>query len=301
VESGAAEPNNRPILTRRHLLLGGASLAVVPVVAACTTSSDPTVPEAAQASSSLLGAFPPGDPFIPAGVSTRLAYMILDSEGVPLSEIPGEVTFTVSKDGARIAEQNVAPRSEGIPRAYLPLVQTFDEEGIYDIGATFEGEEMVSQLQVFSPSEVISPVVGQQLPAKFTATEDNPGDVDPICTLVPPCPFHTVNLEDVVGTGKPIVLLVATPAFCQTAFCGPTLGNLIDLADGRDDLIVIHSEVYLSAKQAEDDLATAPLAPVPADYGLNIEPVLYVTDDAGVITARADAVVDRSEMAELIN
>ena len=61
------------------------------------------------------------------------------------------------------------------------------------------------------------------------------------------------------------------------------------------------AEVYLSAKQAQDDLATAPLAPVPADYGLNIEPVLYVTDDAGVITARADAVVDRSEMAELIN
>ncbi len=271
----------------------------VQAVAACSSTSDPTVPEASGAQNSLLGAFPPGDPHIPAGVETRLAYLITDDEGVPLSEIPGEVTFTVTHEGEEVATQSVAPRSEGIPSAYLPLVQTFEQEGVYDISAEFEGQQLVSQVQVFPPSEVISPVVGQQLPAAFTATEENPGEVDPICTLVPQCPFHAVNLEDVIGSGKRIVLLVATPAYCQTTFCGPTLGNLIDIADGRDDLVVIHSEVYLSPKQAPD-LLTAPLAPVPADYGLTLEPVLYVTDTEGVITARADAVIDRTEMAELI-
>jgi hypothetical protein len=39
---------------------------------------------------------------------------------------------------------------------------------------------------------------------------------------------------------------------------------------------------------------------VTASYGLTFEPVLYVTDAAGIITARADVIVDRSEMAEMI-
>ena len=88
---------------------------------------------------------------------------------------------------------------------------------------------------------------------------------------------------------------MATPAFCQTAFCGPTLGNLIDLASGRDDLLVIHSEVYRTTEDGvERPLERASSRRLPDDYGLTIEPVLYVTDAQGTITARADAVVDRS-------
>ncbi len=225
--------------------------------------------------------------------------MIGDEEGVPLAKLDGDVGFVVTGSGDTVLEDSVSPRSEGIPRAYLPLEVTFPSTGIYDVTATYEGRSMQSQVEVFNPDDVVSPVVGQQLPPAMTPTVSLPGLVDPICTLVPQCPFHTVNLEDIVGTGRRIVLLIATPAFCQTAFCGPTLGNLIDLGADREDLVIIHSEVYESPKD-EENLATAALAPVPADYGLTIEPVLYVTDESGIITARADAVVDRSEMAELI-
>jgi hypothetical protein len=231
----------------------------------------------------------------------RLPYLVTDTEGVPLDLIEGDVPFVVSHNDTTVAELNVAPRSEGIPRAYLPLEHTFDSVGTYDITANYEDRDMTVQLQVFTQAEVVSPVVGQQLPSAPTATVDATLDVDPICTLVPQCPFHSVNLADALGEGKPIVLLVATPAYCQTAFCGPTLGNLIDIADGRDDLIVIHSEVYQNPKSSKGDLATAPLAPLPEKYGLLLEPVLYVTDDMGVITTRADAMIDRSEMAEVLS
>lgn len=234
------------------------------------------------------------------GVPTRLPYLITDAEGVPLDLIDGNVRFVIAYDDTTVAEVDVAPRSEGIPRAYLPLQHTFDSVGIHDVAATYQGREMTSQLQVFPQAEVLSPVVGQQLPPAPTPTEAATWDVDPICTLVPPCPFHSVNLTDALEAGKPIVLLVATPAYCQTEFCGPTLGNLMDIVDGRDDLLVIHSEVYLNPKSARGDLAAAPLAPLPDKYGLLLEPVLYVTDRSGTITTRADATIDRSEMAEVI-
>lgn len=279
--------------------MGTAGLAAAAGLAACSSEGEATVPEGEETRAALLPAFPRSVPHVPAAVPTRLPYLIADAEGIPLAEIPTDVGFVVSKGDEVILDTTVAPRSEGIPRAYLPLLVEFPETGLYDVVATYGGLPLESQVEVYPPDEVSAPVIGQQLPPAFTATVDSPGPVDPICTLVPQCPFHQANLENVAGQGTRIALLVATPAFCQTAFCGPTLGNLIDLAEGREDLIVIHSEVYLKPK-SETDLSEAALAPLPEDYGLTIEPVLYVTDEAGTITARADAVVDRTEMAELL-
>ncbi|MCB1271495.1 MAG: hypothetical protein KDB31_08730, partial [Microthrixaceae bacterium] len=261
IPAPASRPPTDAALSRRSLLLGGTGLALgATALAACTTSSDPSVPEATGAGGALLAAFPQGAPHVPVGVPTRLPYLITDDEGVPLDVIDGAVPFEVSRNGEVVATYEVEPRSEGIPRGYLPLINTFDDEGVYDITATYDGATMTSQLQVFPQSEVVSPVVGQQLPSAPTPTTEKSFDVDPICTLVPQCPFHTVNLEDALGGDKPIVLLVATPAYCQTAFCGPTLGNLVDLAEGRDDLTVIHAEVYQRPAEAGGDLANAPLA-----------------------------------------
>ncbi len=269
--------------------------------AACSSRSEPTIPERASGAGALIAAFPQSAPYVPVDVPTRLPYLLSDPEGVPYDIIEGSVPFVISRDGATVAELEVRPRSEGIPRAYLPVEHTFEEVGVFDVTATHEGRELTSQLEVFSQSEVVSPVVGQQLPPAPTPTVDDSKGVDPICTLVPQCPFHSVDLTDVVGTDARIVLLVATPAYCQTAFCGPTLGNLMDIADSRDDLTVIHAEVYKVPKETKGDLSSAPLAPLPDKYGLLLEPVLYVTDTKGLITTRADAMIDRSEMEEALS
>ena len=68
---------------------------------------------------------------------------------------------------------------------------------------------------------------------------------------------------------------------------------------GRDDLIVIHSEVYKNPKGVAD-LSQAELAPLPATYDMLWEPSLFVTDAANTIVARGDIVVDRGEMAEML-
>ncbi|MGI9578501.1 MAG: hypothetical protein ACR2OH_09900 [Microthrixaceae bacterium] len=287
-------------LSRRNLLLGAGGAATAAGLAACASGGESSVPLSSESGNALIAAFPQSAPHIPVGIPTRLPFMISDAEGVPYETLDGEVGFAVVKDGQEVASEVVAPRSEGIPRAYLPLNVQLDEAGIYDVIATYQGNPIESRFEVFAPEEVESPVVGQQLPPAFTATNLNPGLIDPMCTLVPQCPFHEVNLQDATGTGTRIALLVATPAFCQTAFCGPTLGNLVDLASDREDLIVIHSEVYQRPKLESSDLSAAQLAPVPDAYGLAIEPVLYVTDARSTITARADALIDRSEMEELL-
>jgi len=290
---------------RRRLLQGGLALGVLwfgsAVLGACGggDGTDTRVADEAQANHALLAAFPQSLPHIPAGVPTRLPYLISDTEGVPLSKIDGTVPVTVSQDGRKLDTLEVTPRSDGVPRAYLPVTFTFPTPGIYDLTATYDGAKMDSTIQVVEQSLVGPPVVGEPLPPVDSPTTARTLDVDPLCSRTPVCPYHDVNLQDAVGKGKPIVLLVATPAYCQTAVCGPVLDLVMEQTEGRTDLTVLHSEVYKNPK-GQRDLNDAALAPIPDAYELRFEPVLFVTDAAGTVVARADITVDRSELTELL-
>lgn len=270
-------------------------------VAACSSSGE-TVSEGVGngPDRALQPLFPRDVAFLAAESPSRMPYTFVDAEGVPVASIDGPATFTISFDGEQVGDPiEVEPHSDGVPRPYLPLYATFPRPGLYDIDARVGGDTLNSQVQVHLATDVRQPLVGTALPPASTPTVDQSFDVDPICTRAPQCPFHQVDLTTALGTGKPVVVLLATPAYCQTAACGPILDLLIEEADGRDDLIVIHAEVYKDPKGVAD-LSQAELAPLPATYDMLWEPSLFVTDSANTIVARGDIVVDRGEMAEML-
>ena len=115
-------------------------------------------------------------------------------------------------------------------------------------------------------------------PAAHRDAADHRG-VEPYCSRATPCPFHDITLSDALETGKPIVYLIGTPAFCQTGICGPVLDVMIGIVDDYPDLQFIHAEVYKNPK-AVADLSQADLAPLPATYEMFWEPSLVVTDPA---------------------
>lgn len=290
-------------LSRRGLLRAGfatgGTLAAATLLS-CSTDGETSTPTPSGPHHALLAAFPQSVPHIGAGVPSRLPYLISDAEGVPLAELTEPVVFNVTLDGETILEDvSVEPRSESIPRAYVPLAVTFPEPGIYDITAIYDGAGMDSQVQAYSPNEIGTPGVGEPLPPADTPTPERPLDVDPMCTRVPACPFHEIGLPDALATGKRVVLLVATPAYCQTAVCGPIVDNLMEVVGDREDLVVIHTEVYANPK-AVDDISRADLAPVPEAFDMVYEPALFVTDTSGTITDRADVIIDVSEMEEIL-
>lgn len=298
-------PGSDARLDRRSLLRGGAGgiglLALGGLAAACSSESE-TVSEGVGSGpdTGLQPLFPRDVPYIAAEVPARLPYTLIDAEGVPLSSISGPLTFSVLFDGEPVGEpQVVEPRSDGVPRPYLPLTATFPRPGLYDIETSYRDTALNSQVQVNSADEIRQPLVGSPLPPASTPTPEQTYDVDPICTAAPQCPFHEVDLVNALGTGKPVVVLLATPAYCRTAACGPILDLLVEQAGGRDDLIVIHAEVYKNPKGVQD-LAEAALAPLPTEYQMFWEPSLFVTDASGILVARGDIVVDRGEMAEML-
>ena len=306
--SNSADGPGRPMaIDRRRLLLGGlggVGLATAAALAsACSSGATETTSEGVNPGpkETLTALFPRNIAYVASGVPSRLVYTLTDAEGVPAFELPGPMTFSVERDGVSLGDPvKVAPRSDGVPRPYLPLYFTFPAPGLYDIFATRGSTRLNSQVIVSPASEVESPQVNSVLPPANTPTTTLSFDVDPICTRVPQCPFHEYDLPLALGTGRPIVVLLATPAYCQTTACGPILDLLVEEAAAlAENVIVIHSEVYQNPKQVRE-LNEAALAPLPLAYKLGFEPSLFVTNSANVIQVRGDIAVDRGEMAQML-
>jgi hypothetical protein len=122
------------------------------------------------------------------------------------------------------------------------------------------------------------PQVGQQAPVVHTLTAGQVSNISQIDTRVPPDDMHSDDFANVVGK-KPVVLLFATPALCQSRVCGP----VTDIAEqvkqefgGR--VAFIHQEIYNN-----NNINDGPRPQMRA-FNLNTEPWAYVVDKNGKVS-----------------
>jgi hypothetical protein len=175
-------------------------------------------------------------------------------------------------------------------------VATFPTTGTWTVSADL-GAGSVLESSVGVVEAIAVPQVGQPLPVAPSPTTTDPLGVGRLCTQDPPCPFHEVSLDVATGGGRPVAVLVSTPEFCQVGICGPVLDLLTDAASGRADLTVIHVEVYPDSTAGDP----GPVSPLVVDtFGLSYEPVLFVADAGGTVTARLDNIYDGAELAEAL-
>jgi hypothetical protein len=182
---------------------------------------------------------------------------------------------------------------------YYPLRAELPEPGIYDLAVTINGHELQLPVQIFDPGQSTLPQVGQPFPTIETPTFDNPAGVDRLCTRFEPCPFHTISAADALAQGRPLAVLVATPAVCQTAYCGPVLDTLIEQSASAPEVAFIHVEVYANAGEVggnylDPDIRVAPGVQA---MGLEFEPSLFLVAADGTVADRLDNVFDSSEVA----
>ena len=100
--------------------------------------------------------------------------------------------------------------------------------------------------------------------------------------------------------GKPTVLLISTPAYCQTNVCGPVLELLIEAAPDKRGVNVIHAEVYADVADHDGDILQATLTEAIRAYRLSFEPSLVAVGRDGVVGDRLDFVFDRQELDETL-
>jgi hypothetical protein len=127
-----------------------------------------------------------------------------------------------------------------------------------------------------------------------TAT-DVGGNLKQITTRVPPAPeLLKTDFADVVGK-KPVVLLFATPALCQSRTCGP----VVDIAEEvrakyGSGVTFIQNEIYV-----DNNPSKGPRAQVKA-WRLPSEPWAFVLDRHGRVSTRFESVFSVGELARAV-
>lgn len=307
----ARPDDNHRALTRRAILAGAAGVAGAAVVSACSSGhkAGGTTTSVMQLSSdngsskdqlALLQIFPSDEPYAYAGAPQRLNFALGNAEGAFLDTGPATMSFAVTDAAGKAvgAPTDVALHDQDLQKGYYPLFFTPPAPGTYTAVANANGQKLTAAFQVFDKAQVQIPGPGDPMPSLVTPTVANPAGVDPICTLSPPCPLHAVSLDATLAQKRPIAFLIATPAYCQTAVCGPVLQVLVKAqAAFGDKVTLIHNEVYKSgAAAAKNERGQDNLAPALNAMKLTFEPSLTLVKPDGTILRRLDTVFDSTEL-----
>jgi YD repeat-containing protein len=161
------------------------------------------------------------------------------------------------------------------------------------------------RLEVKDSSKV--PIVGQPAIATKTLTVKDVPDVAQLSsgTQVDPA-MYQVSLDQALTNGKPTALLFATPAFCQTKQCGPTLDSIKTVAASEPDMTFINVEPYKMAfannslQPVLDTQGYLQATDVTNAWGLLTEPWIFVVDKTGVVRGSYSLIVSADELKTTI-
>ena len=112
--------------------------------------------------------------------------------------------------------------------------------------------------------------------------------------------LYMVTIADAVTSGLPSVVVMASPAFCTNAVCGPQVEVLQELKNkykGQSNFI--HVDIYDNPEEIQGDLTKARLSPIVSEWGLRSIEWSFVIDRQGTVTARFEgfATLDELEQA----
>lgn len=253
-----------------------------------------------------------GENRYPFGVSEREAAQIPDAEvALYFAKVPevgpgersgpgGKGQATAVEEGlkqpaigpfpARIESLAADPafRGKGIvesPEAAGVVYSTqidFPSDGQWQVAALVKSVEGIEGKLL--PGVVVGefqavPRPGERAPSIHTPTAEDVGhDLSKITTRIPPDTQNKVDYADALGK-EPIVLLFATPQFCQSRVCGPVV-DVTEQAKQEygDEATFIHMEIY------NDNDPGKGVRPQVRAFHLPSEPWLFTIDRNGVVS-----------------
>lgn len=207
---------------------------------------------------------------------------------------PATISFT-PKDGQAGAPIATTFRADGLPenRGIYTVDTVFPTASVYEANVDVAGEPTKLFVDIQGRPNALIP--GENaIPASTPTTTDAMG-VNPICTRSPQCSLHTQSLDALLAKQRPLAVLFATPARCQTQFCGPVLDQILSVVPQYQDRVdFVHIEIYAGDQ-------TDALIPAVEAWGLQSEPWLFGVNPAGIITQRLDGAFATSEVTALLD
>lgn len=292
---------------RRYLTLAALLTALGLLFAACGGGGDGTNGD----SPATDGAIVPvsGNSELVLGAN-RFALGLLADSNQPILGEPGvSVRFRFFYEDESKGEQD-ASFVWAIPdiTGFFVANVDFDQAGNWQVEAvvTQDGDEtIVDRLSFSVRAESQVPNIGDAAPPSTNLTLSQEPNVKRLSTDQDPEPtFYQMTVADALAAGQPLLVVFATPAFCETRFCGPVVDNVKEVSpEFEDRLVFIHIEPF--ELDADGQLVTGEDGfPVPVgavvEWNLPTEPWVFIIDAQGRITARFEGAAGPEELREAI-
>ena len=286
-------------IDRRRFLAAGAGLLSVGLVGAAGCASSSTA-KGAGASTTTTGSGP--GPFAVlssvfdyfTGIDQRVAFALATNDSQPIHPT-SPVMVQIGPNGGALDPPVVGVvHGTGLTNPYVLVTHRFTTPGMYVVRVSYNGQQSDLPIKVVTPADTQIPMTGKPMISVPTPTNASPMGVNPVCTDQPPCPFHSTSLDAALAAHRPVALMFATPALCQSRFCGPVLDNLVAVHQPfASKVTFIHCEIYTDLS---GQTSTAPVLA----YHLEHEPMLLLAGPDGVVRERIDNASDQTEQADAL-
>lgn len=216
--------------------------------------------------------------------------------------VPGEGSST-DTSGPRVI---AASEGRGV---YGADGVTFDEAGMWQmvVSASVDGDdqEATAAFEVLADSTI--PAVGDEAPATRNhlpgaegvppkAVDSRAGDDG----SVPDPALHSVTVADAIAAGRPVMVVVSTPVYCVSRFCGPITDTVTELAaEHGEQMAFVHLEVWRDFEGKALNAAAAEWI-YPTRTEDASEPWVFVVGRDGRIAHRFDNVATEAELRAAI-
>ncbi len=305
-----------------------AAVACVLLATACSGSDNPNVPTPSATTgpaTTLAASVGSTDLYVHAPQRFQLGIYSNDAQGVKLLTF-GQVSFRFSFLGDGSSSPTQGPEMAGTyvgafgtakgsamalsdpndARGVYQAVVSFDQAGIWQVDVTADVPGLGSQtLSAHFPvaDKPALPAPGDQALPTENLTMDSkgapPAAIDSRALDGAPVPdpdLHQMTIAAALAAHRPIVVIFATPTFCQSRFCGPEVDGVEALAQRyRDRAVFIHIEIWRDFKNSVINKAAADWLYRNGDL---TEPWVYLIGPDGVIKDRWGPLFDPNEVAK---
>lgn len=254
--------------------------------------------------------------------------------------VGGEVTLDFTFFGASpddTASNTAEPAAEGVVATFVPVAASvapppgegprlrdgdegvgvyeatglrFDKPGFWGVTvhATVGGVDVAldAAFEVQAEHQIVN--AGDPAPRTVNllpgTTEAPPKAVDSRAEgdgTVPDPELHRITVADAIATGKPTLVVVSTPVFCVSRFCGPITDSVQALAvEFGDRANFVHIEVWKNFETNALNRAAAEW--IYPDTSVDpAEPWVFLIDRTGTVAQRWDNVANQATVSAALS
>lgn len=300
--------------SNRKRTLGATLATAMLLAAACSSASS------GDAAGSVPGGFGAGEvggPQVSAVIITtdlavgpnRVVFGLVDRDGMPVRPAEAQVRAVYLDPQGKTSKvratavahfQEWPVGNQGVFTTQLSL----DKPGFWELNietSAADGTAINAKGAFEVKANSATPTVGQPAPRSKTLTLDGLKDINDLGTITsanPPDPdLYRMSVDEALDSGKPLVLVFSTPAFCVSATCGPQVEVISQVKEKyKDRANFIHVEVFEDPHLVEGGRPVGGTVPAVKEWNLPTEPWTFIIDDEGLVRAKFEQFTTAQEI-----